>query len=54
MLQNVELISEDNLEQLFKLWRVSLMASGTEDNIVKMYFYAKVEKIACMELEVNL
>ena len=54
MLQNSELINEENLGQLFKLWRVNLIASGTEDNTIKMYFYAKVESVACMELEVNL
>ena len=36
------------------MWRVGLIASGMEDNIIKMYFYAKVEKVACMELEANL
>lgn len=31
-----------------------MMATGMEDNIIKMYFYCKATKVACMELEANL
>ncbi len=35
------------------MWRISVMASGTEDDTIKMYLYGKVDKVACMELEAN-
>ena len=56
----MEGITEDNMEELFRLWRVYTIASGEEDNNMKTYLYAKQAKkdneqshVGLMEFEVQ-
>jgi hypothetical protein len=47
-------VNEENLEELFQIWNIHVMASAeTEDNI-KLYIYLKKHAdVACTEVEVN-
>lgn len=57
MLRNIELINEENLEELFKIWNIGVMASAEDDDTIKLYLYCKIRhqermEIALMEFQV--
>lgn len=43
MLARMDLATEHNIEQLFKSNNLPNIASGEEDNIMKMYFYGRLQ-----------
>ena len=55
MVSNMEELSEDNLEELFKMWNVTVLASAESEEEIKFYNYCRVQEeegnlgIACME-----
>ena len=53
--QNEEYITEENMEELFKMWRIYNMASAEEDNVLKLYLYSKHKNgvVACFELTIE-
>ena len=43
LLARMDLATEHNIEQLFKSNNLPNIASGEEDNIMKMYFYGRLQ-----------
>ena len=42
------------MEELFRIWNISVMASAESEENIKLYLYMMVKnEIACMEFEVN-
>ena len=54
ILLNVDLLSEENLEELFKIWNITVLASADTEEEVKFYNYCRIQHetgdlgIACM------
>ena len=55
MVSNLEVLSEENLEELFRLWNVTVLASAESAEEIKFYCYCRVQSaekylgVACME-----
>lgn len=43
MVSNMEELSEDNLEELFKMWNVTVLASAESEEEIKFYNYCRVQ-----------
>jgi hypothetical protein len=56
---DAEIISEENLEELFKIWNITVLASADTEEEIKFYNYCRVQEedgdlgIACMEFCVH-
>ena len=54
ILPNVDLLSEANLEELFKIWNITVLASADTEEEIKFYNYCRIQQetgdlgIACM------
>jgi hypothetical protein len=54
LLAGVELLSEENLEELFKIWNITVLASADSEEEIKFYNYCRVQEssgdlgVACM------
>ena len=47
-------MNEENLEELFRIWNISVTASAESEENIKLYLYMMVKnEVACMEFEVN-
>jgi hypothetical protein len=56
-LQNEHYLDEESVEELFKMWRLFVMASADEDNgaVLKFYMYTKHSRggFVCIELQMD-
>lgn len=43
ILRNIELINEENLEELFKIWNIGVMASAEDEDTIKLYLYCRIK-----------
>ena len=55
--QNENYLDEESVEELFKMWRLNVMASADDEdgNILKFYMYAKHNRggFICIELQID-
>jgi hypothetical protein len=55
MVNNLDELDEENLEELFKMWNIIVLASAESEEEIKFYNYCKVQTVdrdlgtACME-----
>lgn len=45
ILKKIDLINEENLEELFKIWNLGVMASAEDDDTIKLYLYCKIKHL---------
>lgn len=43
MVADNELVTEENLEELFKIWNIKALASADSEDQIKFYNYCKVQ-----------
>ena len=44
IIKNMELLTEETLEELFKLWQLSTIASAEDESSIKLYLYCKLNQ----------
>mgnify|MGYP000959089056 CR=1 FL=1 len=55
MVTNIEFLGEEVLEELFKMWNITVLASGETEEEIKLYNYCRVQSeegnlgVTCME-----
>ena len=49
------MINSENMEELFKMWRIYLMAEGGDEETLQIYLYSKHQSgaVVCFELVVD-